>query len=29
VDFAVPLLRQRLAQVARVIAGSGESPPRT
>jgi len=28
VDFAVPRLRQRLAQVARVIAGSGESPPR-
>ena len=27
VDFAVPRLRQRLAQVARVIAGSGESSP--
>jgi DNA-binding transcriptional LysR family regulator len=29
VDFAVPRLRQRLAQVARVITGSGESPART
>lgn len=27
-DFAVPRLRQRLAHVARVIAGYGESPPR-